>query len=185
MRNDKERALDAYLAAAARVGDRKALGRLAGRWHPKLLAHAHRLLGEPEHAADVTQEAWIQILGGIHGLKDTTAFPAWAFRIVTRRCARAIRKRQRQRQGSAALARETEPPGSDTPGHETRAELAIVREAMRSLPAKQHAALGLFYIEGLRVAEIAVALDTAPGTIKTRLMHARNKLRARLEGDKT
>lgn len=185
MRSDKERALDAYLTAAARMGDRKALGRLAERWHPKLLAHAHRLLGEPELAADVTQEAWMQILGGIHGLEDTNAFPAWAYRIVTRRCARAIRGRQRSRQGTAALAREAGPPQADTSGHEARAELAIVREAMQTLPAEQRATLGLFYIEGLRVAEIAIALDTAPGTIKTRLMHARNKLRTRLEGDKT
>ena len=42
-----------------------------------------------------------------------------------------------------------------------------------------------FTLEGLRIAEIAVALDTPPGTIKTRLMHARNKLRAKLEGDYT
>ena len=183
MRNDRERALDAYLAAAARVGDRKALGRLAGRWHPKLLAHAHRLLGEAELAADVTQEAWMQILRGIRGLHDTDAFAAWAYRIVTRRCARAIRRRQRQRRGTAALAREDGPPPADTAGHENRAELEVVRAAMQALPSDQRAALALFYIEDMRVAEIAVALDTAPGTIKTRLMHARNTLRARLEGD--
>ena len=35
----------------------------------------------------------------------------------------------------------------------------------------------------LSVAEISVALDVPPGTVKTRLMHARRKLRARLEGD--
>ena len=34
----------------------------------------------------------------------------------------------------------------------------------------------------LSVAEIAVALDVPPGTVKTRLMHARRKIRARLEG---
>jgi RNA polymerase sigma factor (sigma-70 family) len=57
--------------------------------------------------------------------------------------------------------------------------------AMSELPIDQRAALGLFYLEGLRIAEIAVALNTTPGTIKTRLMHARNKLRAHLEGEKT
>lgn len=60
-----------------------------------------------------------------------------------------------------------------------------VRAAMAQLPPKQRAALGLFYLEGLRVAEIAIALDTAPGTIKTRLMHARRNLRAQLEGEQS
>ncbi len=185
MRTDKEKALDAYLAASARTGGRDALEGLARRWHRKLLAHAHRMTGEADLAADATQEAWTEILRGIGRLDDVDAFPAWAFRIVTRRCARSIAKRQRQRAGTAALARETTPAGDDQTGHENRAELDIVRRAMAELPAEQRAALGLFYLEGLRIAEIAVAMDIPPGTVKTRLMHARNKLRAQLQGEET
>jgi RNA polymerase sigma-70 factor (ECF subfamily) len=183
LRTDKEKALDAYLAAAARTGDRRAMARLAERWQPKLLAHAHRLSGEAQLAADVTQDAWTDILRGIGSLDDESAFPAWAFRIVSRRCARAIRRRQRTRAGTDALAREpgSDPHGSDDPAHGS--ELAGVKRAMRELPPEQRAALGLFYLEGLRVSEVAVAMNVAPGTVKTRLMHARNKLRAQLEGD--
>lgn len=54
--------------------------------------------------------------------------------------------------------------------------------AIATLPAPQRAALSLFYTEDLGVAEIAVALDVPPGTVKTRLMHARRKVRALLEG---
>lgn len=185
MRNEKERAFDAYLAASARLGDRKALGQLAERWHPKLLAHAWRLTGEGELAADVTQEAWMQIMQGISRLNDTDAFAAWAFQIVTRRCAHRIKRRQRHRAGNAALAREPDARPDEVSGNENRADLDIIRTAMSELPSDQRAALGLFYLEGLRIAEIAVALNTAPGTIKTRLMHARNKLRAHLNGDQT
>ena len=183
MRTQKERALDAYLAASARVGSRDALDKLAGRWHRKLLAHAYRVTGEADLAADATQDAWTDIVRGIGRLDDVNAFPAWAFRIVTRRCTRAIRGRQRRRAGAAALGNQPGPPLEDNTGHENRADLAVVRKAMAELPAEQRATLGLFYLEGLRVAEIAVALDVAPGTVKTRLMHARNKLRARLEGE--
>lgn len=183
MRSEKERAYDSYLAASARLGDRDAMNRLAERWHRKLFAHAHRLTGEADLAADVTQEAWMEILRGIHGLHDTRAFAAWAFQIVTRRVTRAIRGRQSRRKGQAALAREPEPEQADAV--ETASELAVVRHAMRRLPVEQYAALGLFYLEGLRVAEIAVALNIAPGTVKTRLMHARRKVRDHLEGDKS
>lgn len=183
VRNEKEKALDAYLAASARVGDRDALDKLAERWHRKLLAYSHRLTGEAELAADVAQDAWGEIIRGIAGLDDAAAFPAWAFRIVSRRCAKAISKRQRRRAGTAALSREDAPKGDDHFGHENRAELDIVSRAMNELSTDHRAALALFYVEGLRIAEIAVALEIAPGTVKTRLMHARNKLRAQLEGE--
>lgn len=185
MRNEKERAYDSYLAASARVGDRDAMERLARRWHPKLMAHAYRLTGEGDLAADITQDAWMAIMKGIHGLHDTEAFPAWAFRIVTHRVARVIRQRQIQRAGNAALAREPTPESDPGLAGETSTDLQRVRAAMERLPRNQRAALGLFYLEGLRIAEIAVALNTAPGTVKTRLMHARRKVRDHLEGGKS
>ena len=49
--------------------------------------------------------------------------------------------------------------------------------------AGARAAIALFYLEDMSVAEMAVALDVPAGTVKTRLMHARRKLRAALEGD--
>jgi RNA polymerase sigma-70 factor (ECF subfamily) len=42
--------------------------------------------------------------------------------------------------------------------------------------------LALFYLEDLTVTEVAAALDVPVGTVKTRLMHARGKLKATLEG---
>jgi RNA polymerase sigma-70 factor (ECF subfamily) len=41
----------------------------------------------------------------------------------------------------------------------------------------------LFYLEDLSVAEVATALGVPRGTVKTRLMHARARLRAELEGE--
>lgn len=183
MRSDRERVYDSYLAASARVGDRHALSRLAERWQPRLLAHAWRLTGESDLAADAAQDAWIEILRGIGGLDDADAFPAWAYRIVSRRCARIIRGRQRQRWTSAALALEPS-ASSETPDRvQARADLAVVGPAIAGLPADQRAAIALFYLEDMSVAEVAVALDVPPGTVKTRLMHARNKLRAQLGGN--
>ena len=74
-------------------------------------------------------------------------------------------------------------PGEQDAAGERASELAIVRAEMQGLPAPQRAALSLFYLEDLSVAEIAVALDVPPGTVKTRLMYARRKIRARLEGN--
>ncbi|MFC2950864.1 RNA polymerase sigma factor [Marinicaulis aureus] len=178
----KARIFDEYLAAAARAGDRAAFTRLAERWQPKLLAHAFRLLGEGEAARDIVQEAWADIVRGLSRLDDARAFPAWAYRIVTRRAADQIRKRQRERKLSAAYASEVKSMPQVELAAEMSADTAPLRAAMAILPAEQRAAIALFYTEDFSVAEIAAALNVPAGTVKTRLMHARRKLRAAMEG---
>jgi RNA polymerase sigma-70 factor (ECF subfamily) len=173
------RLLDEYLLAAARAGDRSAFDALARRWQRKLLAHAWRLLGDAEAARDAVQEGWIEIARGLSRLRDERAFPAWAFRIVSRRCARSIASKVRSREVAEALtAQETATPPSESDRDHDR-----LRAAIRALPEEQRAAIALFHFEELSVAEVAVALDVPAGTVKTRLMHARRKLRAALGGD--
>lgn len=175
----RERLFDEYLAASARAGSRIALGQLADRIQPRLLGHARRLTGDAEAARDVVQESWVEIVRGIARLDDATAFPAWAFRIVSRRCARWIRTKQRGRRLDAAYA--AEPVAAETSdGGERASDAARMAAAMAGLPSDQRAAIALFYLEDLSVAEIAVALDVPSGTVKTRLMHAREKLRRTL-----
>ncbi len=188
VQRDSERIYDEYLVIAAQAGDRAAWERLVARWQPRLLRHAWRLTGHADRAADLLQDAWIDIWKGLRRLDDAVAFPAWAFRIVTRRCQRAFHDADRDRERLADLADLAEISGEsddsaagDALAHEI--DLGRVRAAMSALPPGQRAALSLFHLEDLSVAEIAIALDVPPGTVKTRLMHARRKLRARLEGD--
>lgn len=172
------RLLDEYLVLAARTGDRKASEQLARRWNRRLVAHAWRLLGDADLAADAAQSAWVEITQGLGRLNDVRAFPAWAYRIVSRQCARRIGVLQRDR----ALKRdlEAEPPVVEALGDDDAQRL---RAAIRTLPAGQRAAVALFHLEDMSIAEVAVALDVPAGTVKTRLMHARRALRAVLEGD--
>ena len=58
-----------------------------------------------------------------------------------------------------------------------------LRLAIAGLPADQRSAIALFYLDEMSVAEVAVALAIPVGTVKTRLMHSRRKLRSALEGD--
>lgn len=182
MSRQAERILDEYLASAARAGGKAAFAQLARRWQPKLLSHAYRLIGERDAAQDLAQDAWADIAQGLHRLEDARLFPAWAYRIVSRRAADLIRRRQRDRRLGSAYAAE---PKNDTQGAaqmESTADGAPLRAAMTGLPAEQRAAVALFYLEDFSVAEIAAALNVPAGTVKTRLMHARRKLRAALEG---
>ena len=179
-----ERSIDEYLVVSARLGDRAAFGRLAARWQKKLLVHAWRLTGDEQMAQDAVQEGWIEIVRGIGRLQDSRAFPAWAYRIVTRRCARLIGRVQRGRRLDAALAAETGAEAGDS-GPSTGVDVDLVRRALRRLPAPQQAAVALFYLEEMSIGEVAAALDAPMGTIKTRLMHARARLREAIMGDES
>lgn len=171
-----EQVFTEMLVLLAQQGEREALDRLAARWRPRHYAHARRLLGSADGAADAVQEAWIGIVRGIKRLQDPRRFAAWSYAIVTRRCQDAIRRRVRQPQTDS----EADPP--DTTGLPT-GDAIDLRRALAALPSDQRAAIALFYLDGLSVREIAEALATPQGTVKTRLFHARRTLRLKLEGD--
>lgn len=183
MNRESERIYDEFLVAAAVTGDQAALSRLVARWNPRLVRHAWRLLGEPERARDMAQEGWMDILRGLSRLNDVAAFPAWAYRIVTRRCQREFHRRGREPLAVDDEQLEMAAQVPETASAEWAADLSTVIAAISSLPGPQRAALALFYIEDLSVAEIAIATDVPPGTVKTRLMHARRKVRAILQGE--
>jgi RNA polymerase sigma-70 factor (ECF subfamily) len=182
---NSEQIYDEFLVVAAITGDRAALARLVDRWQPRLLRHAWRVVGDAERAKDVVQEAWLDILRGLTGLNDVAAFPAWAYRIVTRRCQRSFSTGPRYESETAEDLDDRWPAAPDHESGPFKAELSIVVEAITTLPADQRATLALFYLDELSVAEIAIATDVPPGTVKTRLMHARRKVRAILEGEST
>ena len=92
---------------------------------------------------------------------------------------------------AARVCATTPPPPAATTGaarwalpvHASPCVANLASIAIRALPPDQRAAIALHHFEGLSVAETAVALDAPVGTIKTRLMHARLKLKAALEGE--
>ena len=179
----KKRQFNKYLITRARLGDRAALEKLVTRFQRKFLGHAYRFLGDADLARDAVQEGWIDILRGLHKLQDEGAFSAWAFRIITRKCARHIAGLKKTREVLKDMRDEarTAPQAIDDVdqalGHWT------LRKALAKLPEGHRVAIGLFYLEEMSVAEVAVALEIPVGTVKTRLLHARKKLRAALEGD--
>jgi RNA polymerase sigma-70 factor (ECF subfamily) len=186
MTDPVQRALDEWLVAQATAGGRGAFDPLVARWHGKFLRHAYRVLGDPDLARDVVQDAWLEILRGLPRLNDGAAFREWAYRIVTRRCAKAIKRAQRQRRLDASIERAAEGDSSrpPSPGSTDAAlDARALRAALAILPPEQRVAVDLFYLDDMSVSAIAVALDVPAGTVKTRLMHARRKLRQALQGE--
>jgi len=173
---------DEILVLGALQGDRLAFEELASGWQERMWRHAYRLLGDAEAARDVVQESWLAIAGGIGRLRDPASFPAWALRIVTRR-ARDVARRRGRRAPPARLAEEglADPGAADPAGAEPEGAVELLRRALRRLPPEPRALLGLHYVEGLALREIAGVLGIPEGTVKSRLHQARAELRATVE----
>lgn len=104
MARHSSRILEEYLVVAAKGGDRDAFAVLVRRWQEKLIAHASRLTGDREAAQDAVQTGWSEIVRGLARLQDERAFPAWAYRIVSRACAKQVPTQQKSSVGLAVNA---------------------------------------------------------------------------------
>lgn len=168
---------DQWLVLRFQDGDKRALAELVERWQPRLFRQAMRLVERPADAEEVVQTAWVSIVRGLRGLRDPACYRRWAYRIVTNKAADWIRLRQRDR----ILAQPLEEEPSDTTPGEQAEEVDILRCTLRQLPNDQRMILGLFYLEEMSVSEVAHVLDLSPGTVKSRLFHARKKMKEKLE----
>jgi RNA polymerase sigma factor (sigma-70 family) len=185
---EQERIDDELLVLGSLQGDLGAFDALVGRWQKRLWQHAWRLTGNEEAAWDVMQESWIAISRGLPRLDDVGAFPAWAYRIVSHKCRDWIRREQRRRRATdqyrdrcVEQSEENLAEGSPDDGSLDDGSLdditANLAEALARLPSRDRAILALRYQDEFSTAEIADILDIPAGTVKSRLFHARQRLR--------
>lgn len=172
---------DELLVLYCQEGDAAALASLIERWQPRLTRLAWRLTADREAAHDLVQDAWISIVRGIHRLNDPASFRAWAYRIMRNKCADWIRRRIVRRDAAQEI-RETAVSARGNETHEGESEDALeLRRALSHMPDEQRATLSLHYLDGMSLAEIATVFGVPLGTVKSRLHHARNKLKQTLE----
>ncbi|MHC4983566.1 MAG: RNA polymerase sigma factor [Planctomycetota bacterium] len=179
----RELLLDELLVMRCQDGEAAALDELVGRWQRSLWAYARRLTGDDASAWDAVQEAWLGIVRGIGRLDDPARFRPWAFRILTNKCADEIRRRMRSRRLFERIDRDAEPKTRPA-GAAASGRVEILKAALRLLPGEQRAILSLRYAEDFSTAEIADVLGIPEGTVKSRLHHARNRLKDIMERTK-
>ena len=172
---DSGRVFDELLVLHAQSGDRRALERLAMRWQPRLLRSARRFTGDDELAREAVQECWLGIARGIGRLRDPAKFPGWAFMILRRRCADRVNAHATHRPRAEALD-EANAPSAHARGEDS----AAIAQAFARLPEEQRVAATLFFVEQLKLDEIAEATGAPLGTVKSRIFAARKSLKQAL-----
>ncbi len=166
-------------------GELDAFRELVDHWQSRLLRFVYRLTEDRDASADVTQECWMAVVRGIRRLDDPSLFRAWLFRIAANKCADWVRRVQRTRRTNEELIIEVESTLVDLECDSTVSdsidEIKQLRQALRKLPPEQRKILKLRYLESIKTDEIAQLLGVPAGTVKSRLYHARNSLRALID----
>ncbi len=178
---------DADLIRRAQDGDRAAFGFLVERYMKRAYYSALGLVGSPEDARDLSQDAFARAYRARQTIDPDRPFFAWLYQIVRRLCFNFNRdrrsRREKLRDASLWLAEEAE-ARAPAPGPSRvleKSELCrTVRQAIEELPEREREVLVLKEFEGLRYREIAELVGIPIGTVMSRLYTARKHLAAAL-----
>lgn len=175
----------ARLLQRSQAGDPAAVEAVVQTFRPDLIRLAGAILIDPAEAEEAAQDALVAALNALDDYHGRAAFKTWLFSIAINVCRRRLRKqrgRERLNRALQALYRLAGGPPADPEEALIRDETrTAVRRAVEALGEKHRLPVILFYDHELSIAEIAETLDLPPGTVLSRLHHARQKLRAVLQ----
>jgi len=166
---------DESLIVQYQSGDILALQKLVKRWHKLFCEKAYWMTKDAEASKDIAQESWTSIINNLHNLKDSSRFKSWALRIVFTKSMDWLRFNQMNRKKLEKYYKNYNDSDENTNSNETlKTELL---NAVRLLPNEQQVVLRLFYVEEYTLKDISLLMEISVGTVKSRLFHAREKLK--------
>jgi RNA polymerase sigma-70 factor (ECF subfamily) len=175
---------------AAKNGDIEAFNQLVLAYQDKVYTQAFYLLGDPQEAEDITQEAFTKAYQHIASLREG-GFLSWVIKIATNACYDELRCRKRKafvsftnesRCGKEMDYLDMLPDPSANVEHllETKEQNRLINDALASLLEEHKAVLVLIDLLELKYVEAARVLGIPVGTVKSRLARARLQMRGRL-----
>jgi RNA polymerase sigma-70 factor (ECF subfamily) len=173
---------EASVIARATDGDRTAFAQLMEHYQSACYGLAWRLLGDPDQAADATQDAFIHAYRAIGSYRGGV-FRSWLLRITANASYDILRRQQRRPSSPLPDPEEGAPELPDlaavNPDIEaTKAEMyRHLERALARLPEDQRTAIVLCDVYGMDYNEVAAMTQSALGTVKSRIHRGRLRLR--------
>jgi RNA polymerase sigma-70 factor, ECF subfamily len=158
-----------------RPGLKEDFDRLYRSTYQRVFATLMLILRNQAAAEDATQEAYLRAFRAWSAWKQDAPAEAWMYRIALN-VAFTHRRRERLHEIGEVLRRLGRPKEPDP----SELEQTDLIRALRSLPAKQAAAIVLRHLHGFTNREIAAALKVPERTVASRLAAAKKRLRSRL-----
>ena len=175
-------ATSADLLERLRQGESRALGEVYDQHHEAVRAFAGRLVGDSGAAEDLVHEVFVTLPRAIRRFQAHSSLRSFLIGIAIQHARHHVRGASRRRAALARLATEPERPSlSPEASAADRRLLEAVARALDELPLEQRVAFVLCDVEERSSVEAAQLVNAPEATLRTRLFHARKKLRAALE----
>ena len=167
------------------MGERQAQETLVMETQNHIYFHCRKMMKQEDDALDATQEILISMLAGIKNLREPAAFWGWLNQITANRCKNLMTRGPRESQipedeeGNSLLDTyesldEQTVPDKALDNEETR---RMVMDLVNALPEAQRLCVLMYYYDEMSVKDIAAALETSEGTVKSRLNYARKSIK--------
>ena len=174
------------LLGEARAGDGDAFGEVCRTYETRLLRQAMSLCGNLDLAEDLAQETLVEAWRSLHRYNGRSQFFTWLCAILLNRFRNNLRQKRPWLRGLAAKVDELfqieeqiiDPQSLPDEMIELREQALLVQKCIQVLSQKHQQVIFLrFYVDD-SIESIAAALGCSKGTVKSRLFHALEKLRA-------
>lgn len=177
-------AISRELIERAVLGEPGAMDQLAAEYRPVARRTALGILGDPDAAEDVAQEAMIRLHSSLPGFRGDADLGTWLHRVTLNLSYDHLRRLRRRRTDVPITeARTTPDPVSVDPHRSVDGERAreALRVAIDSLPDGLRETLVLRFVSDLSYAEIARVTGTPEGTVASRIYRALRRLGSDME----
>lgn len=168
---ERDPARERKLLDAVARRDRAAFAELYRSYHPRLHGYLRRILANPALAEEVFDDVMFVVWKDARKFRGDAAVSTWVFGIAYRRAMTAARKEGRH---EAAMDRGVE--ADLLPAARDR-DPDLIPAALAELSADHRQVVELTYFCGFSYQEIAEIADCPVNTVKTRMYHARRRLR--------
>jgi RNA polymerase sigma-70 factor (ECF subfamily) len=177
-----------------KAGDAEAFDELVTRYSADIYSLLVRLTEDAEEAKDLAQETFLSVVRSVKSFRGDASLKTWLYRIAINQARNRQRWWRSRRFGFTFSLDSTNEPDEQSL-HETladnssqspedftlqREQETMIRAALKKLPLAFREAVVLRDIEGLSYEEIAAALDTNIGTVKSRIARGREELKKKL-----
>ena len=167
--------VDGWLVLQYQSGNTKAFPLLVKRWHKKFCSKAYWITKDIDASKDIAQDSWKTIMNKIHGLKNQNSFGPWALTIVYRKSMDYLKNSKNETDKLNEYHNEQSViEEEDNDNEYLKKELL---KAIKLLSEHQQMVINLFYVEEYSLQQIGDILGISIGTAKSRLFHAREKLK--------
>ena len=176
--------VDAQLVERVRAGDRRAVEELYVAHNAAIRRFAQRLVGDEASAEDIVHEAFLALPRAIRGFRGEGTLRAFLIGVAINHSRRHIRSAIKRRRATERLTERQQltPQTIDGAAEHARMRLAAALvTALDQLPIDQRVVFVLCEVEQRTSIEASAIVGAPEGTVRTRLFHAKRKLRELLE----